>query len=109
MSDLTTQKPRIASVNGVSLHDGGEMPADEKLRRYARIARETLDAERFEEFCARHLGHLDAVAHEFFATGQARDAVRQKVAALFPAHEVEEFTELFFGRIQKWRAEEGRG
>jgi hypothetical protein len=85
-----------------------DLPYREKLRRYARLARETLDAERFEEFCARHLGHLDGVAHEFFATEQARDAVRQKVAALFPAHEVEEFTELFYGRIQKWRVEEGQ-
>ena len=31
----------------------------------------------------------------------AKDAVRQKVAALFPAHEVEQFTELFWGRIQR--------
>ena len=36
-----------------------------------------------------------------------RDAVRQKVTALFPAHEVEEFTELFFGRVQRWREQEG--
>jgi len=86
-----------------------DLPYREKLARYARLARATLDTERFEEFCARHLGHLDAVAHEFFATGQARDAVRQKVAALFPAHEVEEFTELFFGRIQQWRSQEGQG
>ena len=34
----------------------------------------------------------------------AQDAVRQKVAALFPAHEVEQFTELFWERIQRWRA-----
>ena len=56
----------------------------------------------------QHLGHLDAVADEFFGTEQARDAVRQKVAALFPAHEVDEFTELFYGRIQRWRAGGGR-
>ena len=85
-----------------------DLPYREKLRRYALIARQTLDSDAFEEFCARHLSHLDAVADEFFGTEQARDAVRQKVAALFPAHEVEEFTELFFGRIQKWRAEEAR-
>jgi hypothetical protein len=30
------------------------------------------------------------------------------VTALFPAHEVDEFTELFYGRIQRWRAEEAR-
>ena len=58
----------------------------------------------FEEFCANELGDLDAVALEFFATDQARDAVRQKVQALFPDHEWDEFTELFIGRIQDWRA-----
>ena len=36
-----------------------------------------------------------------------RDAVRQKVTALFPAYEVEECTELFFGRVQRWRELEG--
>jgi len=33
--------------------------------------------------------------------------VRKKVAALFPAHEVEPFTELFWRRIQAWRADTG--
>jgi hypothetical protein len=84
-----------------------DLPYREKLRRYALLARQTLDSDSFGEFCDRHLSHLDAVADEFFGTEQARDAVRQKVAALFPAHEVDEFTELFHGRIQKWRAEEG--
>jgi hypothetical protein len=86
-----------------------DLPYREKLARYAAIARRTLDAEAFGEFCERHLGHLDAVADEFFGTEQARDAVRQKVTALFPAHEVDAFTELFYGRIQQWRAAEGRG
>lgn len=86
-----------------------DLPYREKLRRYALLARQTLDADAFEEFCARHLAHLDAVADEFFGTEQARDAVRQKVAALFPAHEVDAFTELFYGRIQQWRAAEGQG
>jgi hypothetical protein len=84
-----------------------DLPYREKLARYAAIARRTLDAEAFGEFCERHLGHLDAVADEFFGTGQARDAVRQKVTALFPAHEIDAFTELFYGRIQQWRAAEG--
>jgi hypothetical protein len=86
-----------------------ELPYREKLRRYALIARQTLDADAFQEFCAQHLAHLDEVAHEFFGGEVARDAVRRKVAALFPAHEVEEFTELFFSRIQRSRDQEGRG
>jgi hypothetical protein len=84
-----------------------DLPYREKLASYARIARERLESERFEAFCAEHLPHLDPVVDEFFATDTARDAVRRKVTALFPAHEVEQFTELFFGRIQQWRAHEG--
>lgn len=75
----------------------------EKLAKYAAIAEERLDTARFEEFCAKHLGHLDQVAFDFFASPEAKEAVRLKVAALFPAHELEKFTELFWGRIQEWR------
>ena len=56
-------------------------------------------------FCAEHLPHLDAVVWEFFGSPVARDAVRQKVAQLFPEHEVDQFTELFLERIERWRAD----
>jgi hypothetical protein len=82
-----------------------DLPYRERLREYARIAAQRFETERFEEFCANHLGHLDEVAHEFFATPIARAAVKKKVAALFPAHEVEPFTELFWNRIAAWRAD----
>jgi hypothetical protein len=82
-----------------------DLPYRERLREYARIAEQRFDLARFEEFCATHLAHLDEVAWEFFATPAAREAVRKKVAALFPAHEVESFTELFWRRIQAWRAD----
>jgi hypothetical protein len=80
-----------------------DAPYREKLSAYAALARQRLQAEEFEAFCDEHLSHLDGVVWEFFATDVARDAVRQKVAALFPAHEVEQFTDLFWDRIQQWR------
>ncbi len=80
-----------------------ERPYREKLRAYARIADALYETERFEAFCAEHLGHLDEVTWEFFTTECAKDAVRKKVTALYPPDEVEEFTEIFWGRIQKWR------
>ncbi|MCS6858487.1 MAG: hypothetical protein NZM37_12295 [Sandaracinaceae bacterium] len=80
-----------------------EAPFEEKLNRYAQIAEEIFESERFEEWNAKHLPHLDEVAWEFFGSEEAKDAVRQKVAALYPPHEVEPFTELFFSRIQAWR------
>ena len=86
-----------------------EMSVRERLSACAAIARERLDAERFEEFCERHLSHLDEVARDFFESAPARDAVRRKVEDLYPAHEVEEFTDLFWDRIQRWRREEAGG
>jgi hypothetical protein len=78
----------------------------EKIAAYAALAHRAMETDRFEEFCARHLGHLDEVAHEWFGTEDARTAVRKKVEALYPEEEVERFTELFFERIAKWRREE---
>ena len=80
-----------------------DLPFRERIRAYGAIADQRLDTERFNEFCETHLGHLDEVALEFFAGPEAREAVRKKVAAVFPEHEIEEFTELFWGRIQHWR------
>ena len=88
--------------------DQQDMPYRERLRAYAQIAHQRYETERFEEFCATHLGHLDELAYEFFASTQARDAVEQKVRWLFPAHEVEQFSELFWQRIQRWREQEGQ-
>jgi hypothetical protein len=85
-----------------------DLPYREKLAKYAAIARKRLDADRFQEFCAKHLKHLDEVAWEVFGTPEAKHAVRLKVATLFPAHEVEPFTEHFWTAIQRWRDEEGR-
>lgn len=79
-----------------------------KLARYAALAEAHFETERFEEFCRTHLAHLDEVAHRFFGSDEAREAVRLKVGALFPAHEVDAFTDLFFDRIQAWRNAEGQ-
>ena len=83
-----------------------DLPYEEKLERYAAIADAQFETKRFEEFCSQHLAQLDQVAWEFFGTEEAKDAVRQKVTALFPPHEIEKFTELFWSRIQDWRASE---
>jgi hypothetical protein len=84
-----------------------DMTLRERLDSLLHLVHERYETERFEAFCHRHLPHLDEVTHEFFGTEVAHDAVRQKVAALFPEHEVEEFTELMWSRIQTWRDVEG--
>lgn len=82
---------------------GRELPYEERLVEYAKIADARLETDRFNEFCDQHLSHLDEVSREFFTTDIAKGAVRAKVESLFPEHEHEQFTEHFWGLIQQWR------
>ncbi len=83
-----------------------DLPYKEKLKLYGAHARAVLEADKFDEFCKTQLKDVDALAAEFFGTPEAKESVRLKTAALFPAHEVAPFTELFFKRIQQWRADQ---
>lgn len=83
-----------------------DLPFAEKLERYDALARAHFDTERFEAFCATHLQNLDEVVLDFFGTEQCREIFRKKVAHLYPKHEVDEFTNHFFGLVQFWRKTE---
>ncbi|MEM8903990.1 MAG: hypothetical protein AAGF02_09835 [Actinomycetota bacterium] len=83
-----------------------DAPYDEKLTAYAAIARDRLQADEFRDFCDEHLPHLDRAVWNFFGTDRAREAVRAKVDVMYPDHEVDDFTELFWSRIQQWREDE---
>jgi hypothetical protein len=78
----------------------------EKLSGYAAIAHKNFETDRFLEFCDQELPHLDEVTWEYFATDRALEAVRRKVSVIFPPHEVERFTEHFWGLLQFWRRTE---
>ena len=106
-----TKRPMRVNLDWAPYYDIAkkDWPYAEKLAAYAKLAEQRLDSERFEEFCAKHLAHLDQVAWEFFASDRAIEAVRLKVAALYPPHEVEQFTTLFWNRIQHWREQEAPG
>ena len=103
-----TKRPMRRTLDWAPYYEiaASERTYEEKLDAYARIAHERFETERFEDFCATHLAHLDEVTWEHFGTEEAKHAVRQKVAALFPVHEIEPFTELFWKRIQTWRADQ---
>ena len=73
----------------------------EKLKEYAAIARKRLQADKFEQFCSKHLGPLVEAAYAWLRSDRLVDAARKKVAHLFPAHEVDEFTELFVSLVRK--------
>jgi hypothetical protein len=104
-----TDRPMRKTMDWQPFYDVADrdLPFREKLSAYAAIAHERFETERFRDFCRSKLGHLDELAYDFFGSDILRDAVRQKVTALFPEHEIDTFTELFWQRIQQWREQEG--
>lgn len=106
----TTQR-KVKQLDWQIFFDAVEegMTLKERIDALAPLARARFDVDAFDEFCETHLGDLDEVTHAWFATDDAKEAVRRKVTALFPPHEVEEFTDLFFGRIQQWRDDVSAG
>jgi hypothetical protein len=103
-----TRRPMRQNLDWQPYFDAAarESSYEARLAAYATLARAHFATDRFEEFCASHLARFDEISWEFFGSDAARAAVRAKVEALYPPHEVERFTELFWTRIQQWRRQE---
>lgn len=105
----TKRKPNrtLAWEQYFAIADRDDLTYDEKLVEYDALARDFFQADAFSEFVDTHLTELDAIAHAYFGSDDFHGVVREKVAALFPEHEIDQFTEHFFGLIQFWRKAEG--
>ena len=106
-----TRKPMKRNLDWQPYYEiaATDLPYREKLRQYAAIGHREMQTDAFQQFCEDHLGALNEVALEFFTSDTALQAVRAKVEILFPEHEVQAFTDLFWNRIQKWREDVSQG
>ena len=57
--------------------------------------------EEFEAFSQKHLGPLEDAAFVWFRSDRCLQAIRQKVANVFPEHEVDEFTAKFHALVMQ--------
>ena len=89
-----------------AIGDDASIDYEDKLVKYDEIAREFYDTDAFVKWNEENLGDLDTLALEFFGTPKFKTIVRSKVASLYPEHEVDTFTNHFFGMVQFWRKTE---
>ena len=80
----------------------------EKLAAYEALADAYFDTERFTEFRATQLGHLDQVMWELAQAQEFDDMLVHNVRLIFPAHEQEQFIAHFRGLIAAWVQAEAR-
>ena len=82
--------------------DREDLTYDEKLREYRRLADGYFETNRYEEFVAGSLAHLDELALEYFASPEFDGLLVDTVRSTFPEHEQEQFVEHYRGLLDSW-------
>jgi len=75
---------------------------DEKMHAYLAIADEYFESEKYREWCAQHLPHLDEQVWEWVSSDDFDRLLRQTVQATYPPHEQEQFVAHFRGLMDLW-------
>ena len=77
--------------------DRDDLSYDEKLRAYRRLADAYFTTDRYHDFCASRLAHLDEVVFDWVSSGDFDKLLVDTVQATYPAHEQDQFVAHFRG------------
>jgi hypothetical protein len=79
----------------------------EKLAEYRRLADEHFDTERYHDFCATHLAHVDELVLDWVASADFDSLLVETVRSTYPPHEHERFVAHLRGLVGQWVREQG--
>jgi hypothetical protein len=97
--DLDTRSYiEVADRQGLSYAD--------RLAEYRRLADRQLEVDRYEEFCARHLAHVDEACVEWVEGEDFDRLLVNTVISTYPEHEQEMFLAHFRGLLQLWASDQ---
>ncbi|MFZ0178346.1 MAG: hypothetical protein WAL84_00550 [Candidatus Dormiibacterota bacterium] len=85
-----------------AIADRADLSYDEKLAGYRTLADRQLDVDRYREFCARHLAHVDELSVAWVESPDFDRIIVDTVRNTFPAHEHEQFIAHFRGLLAAW-------
>ena len=86
--------------------DRDDLSYTDKLAEYRRLADDYFEVDRYQDFCASRLGHLDAVVLEWVESGEFDDLLVNTVRSTFPAHEHDDFVGHYRGLLAAWATDE---
>src|SRR5690349_671366 len=106
---VTGRKPRLDTDTAeyFAIADDPSLDYGQKLARYRRLADDYFEIERYEEFCAKYLGHVDEMVADWVGSEEFRSLLRETVRAMYPPHEHERFLGHFNGLIDAWLRDHG--
>jgi hypothetical protein len=101
---VTGRKPRLDTDTSAyfAIADDETLTYAEKLGLYRKLADDYFETERYQDFCARYLGHVDEIVFDWVSSEEFRSLLRETVRAMYPVHEHEKFLAHFGGLIDSW-------
>ncbi|BCJ48571.1 hypothetical protein Asp14428_00460 [Actinoplanes sp. NBRC 14428] len=101
---VTGRKPRLDMDSSAyfAVADDPSLSYDDKLALYRKLADDYFETARYEEFCEKHLSHVDEMVHDWVGSPDFRSLLTETVRAQYPPHEHERFLGHFGGLIDAW-------
>jgi uncharacterized Zn finger protein len=84
----------------------GDGTYEEKLAAYRELADADFEVDAYQEFCDRHLPHVDEAMAEYIASAEFDRLLVTTVTRAFPAHEHEQFVAHYRGLLGAWLADQ---
>jgi hypothetical protein len=86
--------------------DREDLSYDDKLEAYRRIADEYFETERYLDFCASRLGHIDEITFDWVNSADFDQLLIDTVRSTYPPHEHDRFIDHFRGLMDLWKRDE---
>jgi hypothetical protein len=101
---VTGRKPRLDmdSRRYFDIADRDDLSYSEKLAEHRLLADEYFETQRYEEFCATRLAHVDDMVHEWVSSADFDTLLLDTVRSTYPPAEQERFVAHFRGLVGAW-------
>src|SRR3954451_2886942 len=104
---VTGRRPRLDLDTRAyfEIGDREDLSYEDKLRAYRDMADAYFETDRYREFCATEVRHVDELVHDWVASADFDRILYETVVATYPPHEHERFLSHFRGLIWQWLQE----
>ncbi len=105
---VTDRTPRlhVDTDPWFAVADRMDLSYEEKLAEYRRLADAHFDTERYNDFVAARLPHVDELVFEWVTSADFDSLLVDTVVSTYPAHEHEKFLAHFRGLVGLWVADQ---
>jgi hypothetical protein len=101
---VTGRQPRLDTDTAryFAIADQPDLSYDDKLTRYQELTDEYFETDRYAEFCATRLAHVDEMVYDWVRSPEFDSLLIDTVRATYPEHEHDRFIAHFRGLLSAW-------